>query len=220
MAENDALKSYKFPKKEGLFTTFDDGDEYKLRVLTTDPVVTSKDFTDPTTGDINISTRYAFVVYNFTLDKPQILNAGVTITRAIQELHQDEDYGADIRKIDIKIKATGNKLTRKYSVQVLPKAATLTPDQIKAAAAIDLEEKVENGQRMSFYKPEDALPSKDVDEDLDDDSLEPDESDPPEESGYDKARKTASRMPRSTKEGDSIAEDIGDEEIDLSDIPF
>lgn len=151
MAENDALKNFQFPKNNGLFVTFEDGDEFKLRVLTTDPVVTTKEFNNG--GEISLSTKFAFVVYNFTLQKAQILNAGATITRNIQKIHQDEDFGADIRKIDIKIAATGSKLTRKYEVQVLPKTELLTPAQIKECAAINLDEKLADGQRMSFYDP-------------------------------------------------------------------
>lgn len=154
MAEADALKTFQFPKNKGLFVSFDDGDEFKLRVLTTDPVVTNKEFIDPVTGETNLSTKFAFIVYNFSLEKAQILNAGATITREIQRLHQDEDYGANIKQIDIKIAATGSKLTRKYSVNALPKAEVLTNEQIKECQAINLEEKVD-GQRMSFYKPAD-----------------------------------------------------------------
>lgn len=151
MAEQDALKTYKFPKTNSLFVNFEDGDEYKLRVLTTDPVVTTREF-EGDNGETNISTKFAFIVYNFTLGRAQILNAGATITKEIQRLHQDEDFGANIKNIDIKISATGTKLTRKYSVQVLPKTEKLTQEQVKECAAIKLDEIVK-GDRMSFYKP-------------------------------------------------------------------
>lgn len=154
MAETDALKDFKFPKGKGLFLTFEDGDEFKLRVLTTDPVVSQREFTG-TDGETNLSTKFAFVVYNFTLEKAQILNAGATIVKEIQKIHQDEDFGANIKKVDIKVSATGSKLTRKYSVQVLPKTETLTNEQIKECQAIDLDDKIPDGQRMSFYNPED-----------------------------------------------------------------
>lgn len=153
MPENDALKTYQFPKGKGLFTTFEDGDEFKVRVLTTDPVVSETEFTAPN-GEINLSTKFAFIIWNFTLDKAQILNAGAQIAKAIQKFHQDEDFGANIKQVDLKISAEGSNLSRKYTVTVLPKAEVLTNEQIKACQAIDLDEKVENGQRMSFYKPD------------------------------------------------------------------
>lgn len=156
MADSDALKSFEFPKSKGLFVSFASGDEFKVRVLTTDPVVTNKEF-EGADGEINISTKFAFIVYNFTLEKAQILNAGATITREIQRLHQDEEWGANIKKIDIKIKAEGEKLNRKYTITPVPKAETLTNEQIKECQAIDLDEKVEGGQRMSFYNPEEHV---------------------------------------------------------------
>jgi hypothetical protein len=170
----DALKNYQFPKNKGLFMSFSDGDEYKLRVLTTDPMVTTKEFTGAD-GAINLSTRFAFVVYNFTLEKAQILNAGATITKAIQKIHQDKDYGADIQKVDIKITATGNQLSREYTVNVLPKTETLTKEQIAECRAINLDDKIEDGQRMSFYNPEEETkePKKDVIiEDIDDNPID------------------------------------------------
>lgn len=167
MSEADALSSFSFPKNKGLFTAFEDGDEFKLRVLTTDPVVSTKEF-DNADG-VSISTKFGFIVYNFTLEKAQILNAGATITKEIQRIHQDPDFGGNIKNVDIKIKATGNKLTRKYSVQVLPKAENLTGEQVKECQAINLEEKIEGGQRMSLYNPEDYVkkplePSEQVDD--------------------------------------------------------
>lgn len=153
MAELDALSNYQFEDNAGLFLKFKDGDEFKLRVLTTDPVVTNKEFTNPD-GTISLSTRFAFIVYNFTLGKAQILDAAPTVTREIQVIHQDEDFGANIKKVDVKIKATGDKLKRRYSVSVLPKAENLTMDQIKECQKLNLDELIKDGQRMSFYKPE------------------------------------------------------------------
>lgn len=189
MAETDALKNFNFPKNKGLFTTFEDGDEFKLRVLTTDPVVSTKEFTAPD-GTINIATKFAFIVYNFTLEKAQILNAGATITKEIQRIHQDEDFGANIKKVDIKITATGNKLTRKYTVNVLPNTQTLTMEQIKECQAIDLEDKIDGGQRMSLYNPEEYK------------------------------EKIVEVEPKQPGEDDVVVTDVPEGEIDLSDIPF
>lgn len=154
MSEVDALSKFEFPKGKGLFVTFADGDEYRLRILTTDPIVSSSEYENPKTKEITLSTKFAFIVYNFTLGRAQILNAGATITREIQRLHQDEEWGANIKKMDIKISADGEMLNRKYTVTPLPKPETLTNEQIKECQAIDLEEKIENGNRMSLYKPE------------------------------------------------------------------
>lgn len=176
--ENDPLKNFQFPKNKGLFTTFEDGDEFKLRVLTTDPVVSTKEFT-AANGDVNIATKFAFIVYNFTMGKAQILNAGATITKEIQRIHQDEDFGANIKTVDIKVTATGSQLNRKYTVNVLPKAETLTNEQINECKAIDLDGKIEGGQRMSFYKPDDAVDQSPAKVDKEDEPVIEDISDDP-----------------------------------------
>ncbi len=154
MAEQDALSTFDFNKLPGggLFLKFEAGKAVTLRVLTTDPIVTTQEFTGAD-GEVTLSTKFSFIVYNFTDSKAQILSASQSIARKVGELHVDEDFGADIRKIDIKITPTGEKLQRKYDIQVLPKANQLSTDQIKECAAINLEEKVKDGTRMSFYDP-------------------------------------------------------------------
>ena len=155
MAESDALRGFDFSSfgGGGLFLKFQAGKPVTLRVLTTDPIVTTKEF-EGSDGEVNLSTQFSFIVYNFTDSKAQILSASPGVARKIGELHVDEDFGADIRKIDIKISPTGEKLTRKYDIQVLPKTNTLTTEQIKECAAIKLDEAVKDGDRMSLYDPE------------------------------------------------------------------
>jgi hypothetical protein len=153
MSEVDALSKFQFPKTKGLFLSFSDGDEYRVRVLTTDPVVSTTEYENPKTGEITLSTKFAFIVYNFTAEKAQILNAGTTIAKEIQRLHQDEEWGANIKKMDIKISAEGEQLSRKYTITPLPNPKTLTNEQINECREIDLEAKIEGGSRMSLYDP-------------------------------------------------------------------
>lgn len=191
MAETDALSKFDFSKVTGggLFLKFKADEPVTLRVLTVDPVVSNEEYRNPDTDEVeSVSTKFSFVVYNFTEGKAQILKATPTIAKEIGRLHTDPDFGANIRKIDIKITPTGEKLLRRYSVQVLPKANTLTNEQIKECQAINLDEKVE-GDRMSFYEPS---------------------------TGYEKAKATAAAL----KGEDTVVEDIGDEPINLDNIPF
>lgn len=184
MAENDALKEFDWSSfgGSGLFVKWEAGKPLTLRVLTVDPVVSQKEFNN--NDEINLSTQFSFIVYNFTDQKAQILSASPSIARKISELHADPDFGADIKKIDIKITPTGEKLQRKYDIQVLQKVNTLTVDQIKECAAIKLDEAVKGGSRMSMWTPK-----------------EPDEAPLPAQQ-------------------DTVIEDIGDEPINLDDIPF
>lgn len=136
---SDALSGYNFSSgSSGLWV-----DEFpvKLRVLTTDPLV----HVEAKYG----STKFAFVVFNHDAGKAQILDRGASIAEAIQKLHLDEDYGADVQKIDIKISKTGEGKDTRYSVTPLPKAIELTNEQIKEATTIDLPGKIKNGVRMS-----------------------------------------------------------------------
>jgi hypothetical protein len=146
MAESDALRNFSFKQGDGLFTTFEDGEPVKLRVLTTNPLVAL----DKWGG-----TKFAFIVYNHTASKAQILNRGASIAKEIQKLHQDEDWGANIKKIDIKITADGTGKDTRYTVTPVKETTELTNDQIRECREVKLEDKIENGQRMSFYNPED-----------------------------------------------------------------
>src|SRR4051812_41859128 len=115
MADVDALSSFDFDKvsKAGLFIKFQAGKALTLRVLTTDPMISESTFEDKQTGEVSINTRVAFVVYNFTEDRAQILQASPAMARKIGDLHRDQDFGADIRKLDIKITPTGERLERR-----------------------------------------------------------------------------------------------------------
>lgn len=159
MAETDALGSFDWGKvtKPSLFLKFQADKPLTLRVLTVDPIVQQISY-EGDNGEETLSTKFAFVVYNFTEEIAQVLSATANMAKKIGELHVDPDFGGNIRDIDIKITPTGEKLKRRYDIQVLPKAQTLTNAQIKECAAIDLEKLVPDGQRMSFYDPDKAQP--------------------------------------------------------------
>lgn len=193
----DALKAYQ--PKTGMFVTIKSGSEgaVKLKVLTTDPLVH---------GDKFGNTRYAFVVWDINEEQPKILDKGYSIFGRIRDIHLDPDFGEDIRKLDIKISATGEGKETRYSVDVLPSKTELTTEQIKEAAKLELEKIIEWGIRLSEINEGKEMPvnqNAKVDED--------------EGEGYAKAKATARKI--DGKE-DVVIEDIGDEPINLDDIPF
>lgn len=173
MADKDALGSFDFSKvtKGGLFLKWEAGKAVTLRVLTLDPLVTTKEFTNDD-GEVNLSTQFHFIVYNWTDKAAQILSATPTIARKIGDFHKDPDFGSNIREIDIKITPTGEKLTRKYDIQVLPKANVLGKEELEQLKKIELEKAVPDGERMSFYnpdkqeKPPRAVPANGGDDDI------------------------------------------------------
>lgn len=211
MAEKDSLNADSFNRVigSGIFVKFRADVPLTLRVLTTDPVISETEFTNKLTGEVTLSTRFAFIVYNFTEEKAQILQASPTMARWIGTKHNDPDWGADIRKVDIKITPSGEGLERRYDLEVLPKPRALTQAMVDEASAIDLEGKVKNSKgRMSGYGQDMAG--------------EPVGSGG---SGHQKAKAQADKL-RPTKEDeppknpDIVIEDIGDEPINLDDIPF
>lgn len=166
----DALKNIRFKDgggEGGLFIKFVADQPVKLRVFTTNPIVANDPFGN---------TRYNFAVWNFTEAKAMILSAGAVITRAISELHSDEDYGADITAVDIKISPTGEKMERRYSVQVLPKITTIEDKDSETVVDLDrdLEKFVKNGIRAEDYNNGGELPGvvDEVNAQLDAEALE------------------------------------------------
>lgn len=136
----------------GDFIKFKDGEPVKVRIFSTNPLIANDQFGN---------TKYNFSCWNFTEARAMVLSAGATITRAISDLHNDEDYGADVTKVDIKITPTGEKMERRYTIQVLPKPATLTPEDVAKAEELDanLEKLVKNGIRAEEYNNGGELPS-------------------------------------------------------------
>lgn len=177
MADQDALSGFDFSSfgGSGLFVKFQADKPVTLRVLTVDPVVQTQEFKDDKTGEITLSTKFCFIVYNFTEGKAQILSASPGIAKKIGEIHADPDFGANIRAVDIKISPTGESLRRKYELQVLQKTNEMTNKQIKEAQAIDLDKNVKDGTRMSLWTQEKPKPSEDDGEDpgTEDDEEEP-----------------------------------------------
>lgn len=190
----DGLKGLSFRDNSSSdFIKFKADEVVKLRVFTTDPVVYNSTYTNKLTGEVKISTKYVFSVWNYSEDRAMILDATATIARGIHELHTDDDYGEDVTQIDIKITPTGELLERRYSINVLPKAQTLTVEQEEAVKTLDskLSSIKKDGIRASEANAGREVPQPD--------NESPQPKQPPK---------------------DVVIEDIGDEPINLDDIPF
>lgn len=200
MSESEGLKEFDFRKvdKPGKFVKFVGGESVTLRVLTKDPVMQEKEFTGKN-GEINLSTKFCFVVYNFTAEKAQILSAGAKMAKTFQRVANDPDFGANLQKCDIKISAEGEMLERVYDINVLRHSGnekTLTSAMIEEAKAIDLERDVQpNRGRASEWEPT-------------------------TNSGYDQAKEEANKHREPTADEEEAIQDLNDEPINLDDIPF
>ncbi len=133
--QSDPLSNLQFQSRgenEGSeFIKLKKGNSIKLRVFTTNPTI-----------HINVygKEQISFAVWNWDEDKAMILSKGPSIARQISQLHQDEDFGADITAIDIKVTSTstGPEPTDvEHSINALPKAADITDSQLEALAELD-----------------------------------------------------------------------------------
>lgn len=206
----DGLATFK-PKGSGLYLKFEDGDEVKLRILTLDPIVSDSTW-ENSDGETVISTKYAFIVWNFNEDKAQIMQVGPGLVKRFKQIHLDADYDP-INKIDIKISATGEKLKRRYTVDVLPihKTQLLNNAMIKEAAGIDLESNVQDAKgRLSELEEGEDIDTVVTSAHTDDD-IPVIEEIPAEGPGKKSAREVADKL------GGTIEDE---EDIDISAIPF
>lgn len=215
MAEQqDPLSTFDFDQvtTAGLYLKFSPGDSVIVRILTTDPVISESEFTDKTTGEVRLNTRFAFIVYNFTDKRAQIMQATANTAKEIGKLHNDPDFGANIQKVDLKITPPNKNEIKAYDIQVLPSARPLSQAMIDEAKAIDLDNNVKDSRgRMSVWVKKPANEPEVGSSGSDD-----------EGPGKAAARETAEKL-KASKEPvpeDIVIEDIGDEPINLDDIPF
>lgn len=182
MAETDALSGAKFGG--GLYLK---DFPVKVRVLTRDPMVYVDNFGN---------TKYVFAVFNLDEQKVQILDKGPGFASRFQEINADEDFGGDVRKIDLKITTNGKSgMERRYTITPVGSPSELTKEQQKLVKeqGFDLAEKVQknnpNALRLSEINAGAKLAAPEV-EDM------------------------------SEEDAAAAAEAIGDEPINLDDIPF
>jgi hypothetical protein len=186
MPETDALSKGKFGSDLFLseFPT-------KIRVLTLDPLVYN---------DKYANTKYAFVVYNVDQHKVQIIDKTGGFAKRFQEIHQDEDFGGDIRKINIKITTNGKSgVDVRYNIVAVGSPSALSPEDLKVIkdAKIDLEAIIKK-KAPGAIRLSEVNDGADLAPPMEDEALEPSK----------------------TRKEDVTIEDIGDEPINLDDIPF
>jgi hypothetical protein len=157
----------------GKYLKIEDGQTVKVRILGY-PVIFTKQFP----GSENVSTRYAWVIFNQDTDEAQSFEQGITFFKKVQALSLDPDWG-DTSGYDVKITRMGTGTETEYTVNPSPNSKPLTKEQLEKVATINLEAMHEG-----------AIP-------------------------FEEAVKGA----KPTKP-DAVVEEISDEPLDLSDIPF
>ncbi len=208
MAEQDSLSDFDFNKvsKPGKYLKFEAGKPVTVRILTKDPVIQQREFTDKKNGEVNLRTSFCFIVWNFTDERAQILSAGPSMAKTFQTIGKDEDFGANLQKCDIKISPEGEMLARSYDINVLRHSGSekpLTAAMVEEAKQINLDNDVQDNRgRLSHWEPTGVKPGV--------------QQHPPQE-GVDSQPSYDDQPPAHL---DTVIEDIGDEPINLDDIPF
>jgi len=196
---SDALSKFDFSKviKTGSYLKFVPGEPVTMRILTTDPIIFSASFEDKRTGEEIVTTKFAWIIYNFTGEVAQVMETTPNLAKKIGELHKDPDFGEDIKKLTIKVTPPAPGEIKAYDLQVLPSPRQLTQEQVDECRSLDLDKlyKEKGGNRISLFPGDKA------------DQIEA-------SSGHDKAKSIADEL-----RPDEV-EDIGDEPINLDDIPF
>lgn len=204
MPEQDSLRTTDFSSfggGGGLYLKFTPGKPVTIRILTTDPVISESEFTDKGTGEVKVNTRFAFIVYNFTDSKAQIMQVTPKTAERISQIHLDEAYGADVKKIDIRITPPEKGEIKAYLLEVMPNTHQLTQEQVDEARGVDLDNNIKDSRgRMSSYNQD--MAGNQVGSGG---------------SGYEKAKAQAAALKPSQE---PVPDDIGDQPINLDDIPF
>lgn len=158
MAEQDSFSNFDMGKvsKAGKFLKFEAGKPVVIRILTKDPVVQEREYTDKKTGEISLNTKFCFVVWNFTESKAQIMTVGPGISKTLQKTAKDPDFGADLQKCDIKISPEGEMLDRVYDIQILRHSGSeydITGEMVREAQQIDLDKDIQESKgRLSKWE--------------------------------------------------------------------
>jgi hypothetical protein len=113
---------------DSLFLKLKDGESVKIRIAS-EPAVYTPEF------DGNVSTRYAWVVFNRNEKKAQVFSQGVSVFRQLADLV--EEWG-EPTSFDLTIKRTGEMLETRYSVTPAPKSVDLTAEEQAECEKIDL----------------------------------------------------------------------------------
>lgn len=187
----------------GLYLKIKDGETVKLRIAS-EPAIFEN--VGEREGEKTITTRYGWVVYNQDSKQAQILQQGPRFFKSIAGLAQDEEWG-DPTNYDIKIKREGSSFNdTTYTVTPSANREPLDKEAQEAVRAIDLLGKLEASPFsqhvywLADVEKGSGVAANDVGKAVE-------------------VEKTVA-APSKPVEPDVVIEDIGDEPIDLNDVPF
>lgn len=120
----------------GSYLKFESGKTIKVRILS-DPAIFDNNY------EGRLSTKYAWIVYNFNDEEVQIMQLPKTGYRALATIGADEDYGNPLENdYDLKITRTGERQQTKYNVVPSPAKAEVPEEAREEAGDIELVERL------------------------------------------------------------------------------
>jgi hypothetical protein len=199
--------SHKPPVGEGggLYLKLQDGETVKLR-FASQPAIFEAEGKDRETGEITLRTQYGWLVWNQDQKMPQVWTQGVRFFKQIAALAQDEEWGDPI-EYDIKLTRQGSDTSTTYTVTPSSNRTPLGDEAKEKINKIDLIKAIGAGrgnQRVMWLSEWDDQVAQQ------------------EEQGHEKevdALETAGKAKKAADK-DAVIEDIGDEPMNLDDIPF
>lgn len=178
----------------GLFLKLQDGQTVKVRLMS-DTVYFDNEYKG------NLSSRLAWVIWNYEENKAQIWATNGATYNSIKDLVLDDEYG-DPSQYDIKITRTGVEQQTRYSVRPGTKREALPEEWAKQCEALNPIEIIDKSPNASHVMW------------LEEHREEKEQPETPQ-SGYEKAQAAAAKL-----RGDEQDDELGDEPINLDDIPF
>lgn len=162
--------------------------------------------------EYNLTEAFHWKVINRETGQAQIFTGTAGVYKHIKKFAETPGWG-DPKTYDLAIERTESPGPSYYTVTPMPDKASLSDKEEALIEAIDMDEKLPAARRLS--EPQiDHIPE------MDDQSVPPEEEKDPVGPGHAVAKATAHKLKPSKQEDDIFIEDIGDETINLEDIPF
>lgn len=139
----------------GSYLKFESDKTVRVRIVS-EPAIFDSIFEQGTIRQV--STKYAWLVFNIDEGEVQIMQLPKTGYRNVQAIAADDDYGDPAEnEYDLKITRTGQKQQTKYNVVPVAAKYELTEEDKDAIADIDLVKRLEaspNNERVALLSDE------------------------------------------------------------------
>lgn len=147
MTTTNPYKDYKVPgaSSDGLYLKFVDSEPQKVRIIS-EPYIFNSVFGEGEAA--KISQKFAWLVYNVTEQKGQVMQLPVTAYRDVASFAADPDWG-DPTQYGLTITRTGKGPETRYQIVPSPNKTALTPEQTDSVKSIDITAAVKGALPLS-----------------------------------------------------------------------